>query len=203
MTGTLADDRVDLVRRRMLEGVSAVLKRGEPLTYAAVAQAAGVAERTLYRHFPKREALLAAVFAWANERIGFRGQYPADQAELTELVRRAFPGFDALAPVIEELLLTPEGRQARLASRTERQHATLALVRQEAPGLDRSSERRVAAVLQLLTSAATWQSLRDYWDMDGEQAAETAALALELLLSGARARAKAGKRANKSKRETP
>ena len=198
-TATLADERVELVRRRMLDGVSAVLARREALTYTAVAQAAGVAERTLYRHFPTREALLAAVFEWANERIGFRGTYPADETEMTALVRRAFPGFDALAPVIEELLLSPEGRQARLASKPERQRAALALVRNEAPGLDRGSERRAAAVLQLLTSAATWQSLRDYWDMDGEEAAETAALAVELLLSGARARAKAGKRVHAAK----
>jgi AcrR family transcriptional regulator len=196
---TLADDRVDLVRRRALEGVSAVLSRGEALTYAAVAEAAGIAERTLYRHFPTRAALLAAVFEWTNERIGFRGEYPGDEAELVALVRRAFPGFDAHATVIEELLLTPEGRQARLASKPERQRATTALVRQEAPGMDRSSERRTAAVLQLLSSAATWQSLRDYWDMDGAEAAETAALAVELLLNGARARGKAVKRAPVSK----
>jgi hypothetical protein len=43
----------------------------------------------------------------------------------------------------------------------------------------------------LLTAAATWQTLHDYWDMDGEEAGETAALAIELLLAGARARANA------------
>ena len=47
----------------------------------------------------------------------------------------------------------------------------------------------MAAALQLLTSAAAWQTLHDYWDMDGEEAGETAALAIELLLAGARARA--------------
>lgn len=191
----------------MLEGVSTVLKRGAPLTYAAVAEAAGVAERTLYRHFPTREALLAAVFEWANERIGFQGKFPANEAELIELVRRAFPGFDALAPVVEELLLTPEGRQARLASKPQRQRAALALVRHEAPDLDRSSERQLAAVLQLLSAAATWQGLRDYWDMDGDEAADTVAFAIALLLRGARTRKPARKRRpaakeNTSKRET-
>ena len=44
----------------------------------------------------------------------------------------------------------------------------------------------MAAALQLLTSAAAWQTLHDYWDMDGEEAGETAALAVELLLAGAR-----------------
>ena len=61
-----------------------------------------------------------------------------------------------------------------------------------------TSARRLAALLQLLTTASTWQTLRDYWDMDGSEAAEAAALAVELLLEGARARkarAKGRKRA--------
>jgi len=189
-TGTLSDARVELVRSRVLEGVAAVLARGEPLTYAGVAVAAGVPERTLYRHFPTREQLLAAVFAWANERIGFRGELPADGASMAELVRRVFPGFDAIAPVIRELLIAPEGRLARLADKPARQRAALALVRGEVAGLDRASERRLAAVLQLLGAAPTWQTLRDYWDMDGVEAAEACALAVQLLLEGARARAK-------------
>ena len=187
---TLSDARQELVRGRVLEGVAAVLGRGIDLTYANVAAAAAVPERTLYRHFPTREALLNAVFHWANERIGFRGELPRDEAALAALVRRVFPGFDALAPVIRELLIAPEGRLARLASKAQRQQASLELVRREVDGLDRASARRLAALLQLLTAAATWQTLRDYWDMTGEEAAESAALAIELLLAGARAKAK-------------
>ena len=65
----------------------------------------------------------------------------------------------------------------------------LALVNNEAPGLDRTTTRRVAAVVQLLTTASTWQTLTQYWDVDGDEAAETAALAIELLLDAARNRA--------------
>lgn len=187
-TGSLSDARMELVRSRALEGVAAVLARGEPLTYAAVAAAAGVPERTLYRHFPTREQLLAAVFAWANERIGFRGELPVDGASMVALIKRVFPGFDAIAPVIRELLIAPEGRPARLADKAGRQRAALALVRSEVAGLDRASERRLAAVLQLLGAASTWQTLRDYWDMDGAEAAEACALAVQLLLDGARVR---------------
>ncbi len=64
------------------------------------------------------------------------------------------------------------------------------LVRHEAPGLDRTTARRVAAVVQLLTTVSTWQTLTQYWDMDGDEAAETAALAIELVLDAARVRAK-------------
>ena len=51
------------------------------------------------------------------------------------------------------------------------------------PDLD-ASTRAGGRRVQLLTAASTWQALHDYWDMDGSEAAETAALAIELLLEG-------------------
>lgn len=186
---SLQEARTALVRERAMEGAAAVLARGEDLTFARLAEAAGVPERTLYRHFPNREALLAAVYDWANSRVGFDGTLPADRAEAAELVRTVFPGFDEIAPVVSELLVAPEGLAARLADGEARREASLALVRDAAPGLDRVTARRVAAIVQLLMSAATWQTLRDYWAMDGGEAAEASAVAIELLLDGARTRA--------------
>ena len=81
-TFSLSKARLDLVRQRALEGAADVLRRGDVLTFANVSKAAGVPERTLYRHFPSREALLSAIFEWANERIGFRGDLPEDAGRL-------------------------------------------------------------------------------------------------------------------------
>jgi AcrR family transcriptional regulator len=189
-TASLSTARAELVKERVLDGVATLLGAGDELTFTKVAEAAGVPERTVYRHFTTREALLAAVFDWANRRIGFSGELPVDGAGAVKLVRRVFPGFDEIAPVIRELLIAPEGRVARLADRTKRRRAAVALVRHEVPNLGRTSTKRVAATVQLLTAASTWQTLRDYWEMDGEEAAETAALAIELVLEGARARTK-------------
>jgi AcrR family transcriptional regulator len=186
---SLSDARSAVVRDRVLEGVAAVLAAGDSLTFAKVAAAADVSERTLYRHFPTREALLTAIYEWANRRIGFDDERPADAEATAELVRRVFVGFDEIAPVIRELLIAPEGLAARLSANDRRQDAARAVVASEAPGLDEARTRRVAAIVQLLTSAAGWQSLREYWDMDGAEAAEAAALGIELVLAGARARA--------------
>ena len=186
----LSEARAELVRNRALEGAAEVLSRGEALTFAAAAAAAGIPERTFYRYFPTREALLGALFAWANQRIGFSGELPTSEAAVVSLVRQVFPGFDGIAAVVRELLIAPEGRTARLAEKSARQKASLAVVHQAAEGLDRASSRRLAAVVQLLTVAGTWQTLSDYWDMDGAEAAEASVLAIELLLDGARARAR-------------
>jgi AcrR family transcriptional regulator len=185
---TVRDARSEVVRERVLEGVAALLEAGDDLTFAKVAKAANVPERTVYRYFATREALLKAVFEWSNRRIGFDGKLPVDLASTVALVRRVFPGFDEIAPVIHELLIAPEGLIARRTNLDKRRRAAVDVVRREAPLLDRATTRRVAAIVQLLTAAATWQTLRDYWDMDGEEAGETAALAIELVIAGARAR---------------
>jgi len=199
MAVSLTEARADLIRTRILQGVALLLERGETWTFASVAKEAGVPERTLYRYFPTREALLEGIFEWANARLGFQGERPTDAPALKALVRRCFPGFDALAPVVRELLLAPEGRLARLRGKATRQRSSLALVQREAPGLAATDARRLAAVLQLLGQAATWHSLRDYWDMNGEEAAEASTLAIELLLEGARARTAARSKTVKSK----
>jgi hypothetical protein len=123
-----------------------------------------------------------------NERLAVDGERPQDADGMARLVRQIFPGFDTVAPVIRELLAAPEGRLARLGANPARQRAALAMVEHEAGALAPGEARRVAAVLQLLTSAATWQALRDYWEMNGAEAAETVVLATELILAGARAR---------------
>lgn len=186
-TAPLQDARSAVVRDLVLDGVSTLLRAGEDLTFARVAKASGVSERTVYRHFPTREALLTAVFVWVNRQIGLSDR-PRTGDEVVQLVRRVFPGFDELAPVILELLAAPEGLLARLSDNEDRRDAATAVVRHEAPDLDPASTRRVAAVLQLLSTAATWQSLRDYWGMDGEEAAEASALAIELLVGSLRDR---------------
>jgi AcrR family transcriptional regulator len=180
----LQDARRAVVDERVLEAVADVLAAGEELTFAKIATVAGVPERTVYRHFPTRAALLGAVYAWTNRRISLDAR-PATGAEAVAAVRRTFPVFDELAPIVRELLLAPEGLDARLADNDRRRRAALAVVRNDAPGVDRVTARRVAAVVQLLSSAAAWQALRDYWDLDGAEAAETSALAIELLLGGA------------------
>lgn len=179
--------RAQAVQDRILAGVAELLRHGDDLTFAKVALASGVPERTVYRYFPNRPALLAGAYQWANRRIAAAGgERPTTVAGLADLIRHAFPVFDDLAPVVHELLASPDGRAARLADAPQRRDAALALVAAEAPDLDDAAARRVAAVVQVLTSAAAWQALHEHWDMDGTQAAEAAVLAVRLLLDGAR-----------------
>jgi AcrR family transcriptional regulator len=185
----LRDAQSASTRQRILEAVAAVLERGEEPTAALVAAEAGCRERTVYRHFATREALAAAFWDWQRDVItpSERGAATAD--ELMAMVGRVFPAFDARAELVRAMLHTHHGRASRLSDNTQRRAVTLRIIDDAVPGLDPRARRQVAAVTQLLYSASAWEVLRDYWDMDGAEAAEAVQLAMSAMFAGLRRRA--------------
>ena len=180
---SVREAQAELLRERVLDAVCDVIRAGEEVTFARVAVAAEVPERTVYRHFPNRQALISALFDHVNQRIGFGGELPTTAEAMTAMVQRVFPGFDGVAPIVDELLSSPEGRQARLDSIEDRRRAALAVVANARPDLDHETARDVAAVVQVLGTAAVWRALRDFWDLDGEQAATAVTTAIDALLT--------------------
>jgi AcrR family transcriptional regulator len=180
---SVRDVRAEAVREQVMRGVHELIESGDPVTFGKVAAAAGVPERTVYRYFATRDALIAALYEHANAKIGFEGEPPTTAAAMTEMVSRVFPGFDTIAPVIDELLRTPEGRRARLARLDTRRKAATAVVRDARPDLDAATTRQLAAVVQVLGTAAVWRALRDFWEMDGKVAAAAVTTAITRLLT--------------------
>jgi AcrR family transcriptional regulator len=70
-TETARRPRADAARNRdkLLEAAAAVVAESHELSLAAVAQRAGVGIGTLYRHFPSRDALLAALYRNEVDRL--------------------------------------------------------------------------------------------------------------------------------------
>ena len=73
-------------RRRIVAAAAAMLRESaaEALTMARVGARAGVTERTVYRHFPSRDALIRA--GWASA-----------QGHVLDSVRAALPDLDETA----------------------------------------------------------------------------------------------------------
>ncbi len=157
------------------------------LSVEAVAEAANIAKRTIYRHFATRELMLDAWWARHKADIG-QLQFPDTAAALAAFPRRAFAKFDAEAGIMRGMVLSEQGRAMTLLANERRQIAIRAAVRDGAGDLPEPQATYVAAAVQLLQSATAWLTMREYWGLTGDQAGEAAALAIEALLDAAAGR---------------
>lgn len=186
----LREDQKAGTRLRILEAAERVMQnRGvQELSFAAVAREARVQERTIYRHFPNRDALLDAMWQALDPRIGLGG-FPQDEAELLAGPPRVFPAFDDNEQLMRAFLATPQGHEFRLRVNDARQAAFRRSVADAVEGMTAEEARFVAAAAQLLYSGAAWQTMKDYWGFSGAEAGQASSLALRLLLDAARRRA--------------
>jgi AcrR family transcriptional regulator len=171
-------------RERIVEACVALMQRGADLTYAAVAAGAGVQERTVYRHFPKKEDLEAALWDWIVTHLTHADFAARDEEQLVAAMRDSFTGFDADASLIQAMLHSPQGLDVRRRQQPMRRAMFEACVDSAVPGAPPQVRERAAAVLQVLYSAASWDLLRGFWDMDATEAADAIELGIRSLLTG-------------------
>lgn len=183
----LRDRQRDQTRSRILEAAAAVVESAgvEALSFARIAKEAGVQERTVYRHFANRDALLQAFWHWVNERAGITG-FPRSEAALLAAPPRSYTGFDRNANLIRALLSTPQGREFRLRVNGERQAALRQSLGDILPGLPERQQIWLCAAVQLLYSATGWATMKDYWGLEGEEAGRAASWAIRTLLDSVR-----------------
>ncbi|MGG5817896.1 TetR/AcrR family transcriptional regulator [Falsiroseomonas sp. HW251] len=183
----LRQAQAEETRRRILAAVETLLQAEPeaPLSFDAVAAAAGVERRTVFRHFPNKDALLAAFWTWLNQRVALR-TWPETEADLRTMPAETFAGFDRHDGVIRAALASASGREMRMGVNAERQAAFRASLAEAARGVDPKRADQAAAVAQLLFSASAWQSLKDYWGMDGKAAGEAVSWAIAALAEALR-----------------
>jgi len=182
----LRESQAAATRERIVEACVALMQRGADLTYAAVAAGAGVQERTVYRHFPKKEDLEAALWDWIVQRLTHADFAARDEEQLVAAMRESFAGFDADAPLIQAMLHSPQGLGVRRRQQPARRAMFEACAGSAVPGAPPPARERAAAVLQVLYSAAAWDLLRSFWDMDATEAADVIELGIRSLLTGLR-----------------
>lgn len=191
-------------RSQILEAVAALLtERPEAaLAFDEIASRAGVERRTVFRHFTNKEGLLDAFWTWINDKAGVQ-RLPETESDLSQLPPATFAGFDRMEGVIRASLSSATGRELRLRhSAAHRRRAAIEKATAEAvAGLSQRRALQVRAVVQLLYSAAAWQSMKDYWGLDGAEAGAASAWAIESILAAARreGRAAGGKESVKRK----
>jgi AcrR family transcriptional regulator len=186
----LREQHHQLTRELILRSVVEQLEQGElsEITMQDVARGAGVSLRTVYRHFPTREELLAAASEWIAEKVFSDPRIPES---LDEIVRRAgadMNSFDERPNLVRAMAVTRAGnavRSVRRVQRLEKLHRALAEV---TGNLTATEQRQAEAVFGYLVNMLAWVTMRDENGFSGEQTSAALRWALETLVDDLRRR---------------
>src|SRR3954447_23877407 len=161
-------------RARILEAALRVIDEGgeETLTMAGVADATGVTDRTVFRHFRSRDELLRSV--WEAMQNAER-RLPTVEA-LIDRSRRNFRQRGREQPSTR----TRVSRRAT-ADVAERRRALVACVSGQLPLMTADAAERRAAIADLLCNRHAVDMLKQVWGFDDAEVGEALSEAMEVL----------------------
>jgi AcrR family transcriptional regulator len=152
-----------------------------------VAERAGVSVRTAYRAFPTREDLLEGVLAELSTRFeSVAGPIPGTlddyAASADGAVRAVYEG----EPLYRAMFATRAGRELHRDTASQRRESIDRMLVAELADLSPVQRRRFIAVAHLLSSSRSVLLLKDYHDLDADDAAAAVGWALEVLVAAVR-----------------
>ncbi len=191
----LRDAQGEQTRALILETMAAMLAagRGEELSVRRLADEAQVSERTVYRYFPDRAALLDGLAAHVGELLGTGVAELAIETadDIAALVPGVFERFDQLPDVTKaEILVNPDPAD-RTDDQRQRTERFATAIDRTFPGLDPGERRLLTAYVRTLVSSQTWLRMREEFGIAGREAGELVARSLRLLFDDVRARGSA------------
>jgi TetR/AcrR family transcriptional regulator of autoinduction and epiphytic fitness len=187
--------RAERTRQALVDALLGLLDSGElSPTASAIAQRAGVSERSLFQHFPDREALFEAVARQQFERVmpTLRpvdaslplaeriDQFTRPRARLYELiggVRRAALLIEHESPAVAGWLTTARRAKAAEAER---------VFRRELEAIPADEREPVRAALIAVCAWPAWDSLRTHQRLGVTRARDAMAAAIGALLGAQR-----------------
>lgn len=202
---TPANTARERTRGAILEAMADVISEANGIGFSvqAVADRAGVTHRTIYNHFPTREALCEGYAAYVDELlVATGGQAPVDYSldalpALTGDLYQTFARRDRHARAYVMLMIgnrqpLPTWRNRTLAVERE-------IARHAATGAPVTPKLATAAV-RMFVSTMGWHLLTEQCGLSTEEAAAASAWATRTLLDAATGRRRATRSARSSKR---
>jgi AcrR family transcriptional regulator len=171
-----------VTEQRIVEALGALIDQEHPLeiSMAAVAKRAGVSEPTLYRHFPTKRDLFAALASHQFRTVA-AGLAPASADSLAQAVHAVFQRSADIENTVRWTLAAPDpervprtNTQARLGMLRTALHDIL-------DDLDDDTAQFLLRTALLLTSPMAWLYWKDYLGLDPATAADTAGWAIKTL----------------------
>ncbi|HEX4018790.1 MAG TPA: helix-turn-helix domain-containing protein [Frankiaceae bacterium] len=147
------------------------------LTFRAVAQQAGVGERTVYRHFPNERGLRDAIMTRLGEEAGV-DYGRLSLADVGEVASRMFRSLGSFA--VSDVSSPPDD-PTFIAVDRDRREALIRAVAESKPGTPAQEQLRLAAALDVLWGVPSYDRLVAAWGMTADEAVGVLAWAIEQL----------------------
>ncbi|MCB9545706.1 MAG: TetR/AcrR family transcriptional regulator [Myxococcales bacterium] len=182
-TSALREQQAEQTRLRIIEAlVAQVVDQGlADFAVPQVAREAGVSTRTVYRYFPTRDDLLAAVGDHLQQ-VAPGPEWPAGPADLARYVRELFFWFEANQQLVQAAHITQLGRDVQARLRSDRWRRVRALISSLA-GPGDPDGRLAFGPIRALMSSQSWLSMTRELGMSTAEAADAVCDVIEGILA--------------------
>ena len=179
----LRAEQRERTRARILEAAVELLadKALEELKIPVVARKAGVSVRTVYVHFPTKDALVEAISELLDERLGAI-TFPERADDVPAFAAGLFGGFDRDEQLFTAAARTKPGREVSGRRRGKRIKELERALAQDLADLEPLARRQALAAIYSMHGVATWRAMKDYFGLTGAQAGEASAWAIGAML---------------------
>ena len=174
-------------RGRILDATGRVMAGGLAfVSIPAVAREAGVSVPTVYRHFPTKHDLLAAIYPHALRRAGLDDVViPTSMDELRHGLRAHFERTDSLGDLARAAMASPASDEVRRLSMPRRLAAFRQLADSIEPKPSKADRDRIARLLVILTASSSLRLWRDQLGSSVDEAADDVDWVLRAITSTA------------------
>lgn len=179
--------------------------RADEVTTRYLARAAGVSERTVYRHFPDRQALLGGL---SDRLLRLTGSGPPGGPvesvdDLSRVALQVMAGLDEFHGAARaEALFNADPRHFSLATRENTEQFQHVFSR-AFPDLDAREAVRIVAVIRCLLSSQAWLRMREEFGVPGVESGPTVAWVLDTIFDALRRGERPGTQPSTRRRASP
>lgn len=159
------------------------------LTVRAVAAHAHISERTIFRYFATRDALLDAIAGEVSRHMDLPPD-PSSMAELLDYPDTLYRRFEATAALTKAALHTELFSRMRNAQARRRWESVRKVIDAHAPRRSEHDRKLAAANIRYFLSATTWHYYRFYFGFGLNESIECARTAVMQAADGLRRRRK-------------
>lgn len=149
-----------------------------------VASESGVALRTLYRYFPKRQDLVDALATVADQAAG---RLPESLDEIEDWLIKAWHALLEEEALLRAQHLGPSGAEVRRSRAARHRETTVGLVKSLDLEIDQAKVDDIVDVALLVSSSTAMFEYIDVLGIDAERGARLAAKTIRLLIEDASA----------------